>query len=268
MIQQINKKCLFCGQLYLVDKHDICKKCVFNQHSAYSPHYVKPISSRRNALSNPEIILNFAKSYNLLDKTLLKPESLNIIENPELIKKISVNSIKTSDPIFSRKNSLYSVNDFELVDIDDALDEITPKSSQIPDEFSKNFLQIIAEKRKKLENDDAVSYNILKHTKSEPIIKLNDIIHIPNRRSTIGNPSILKNTLNQDKTDFDKKKDLKVLQIKITDAKQKLKETKKALEQYSVYNSSPSHAAARIEYSLAEKEVEEACRKWCQACRS
>lgn len=325
MIQE-SKKCLFCGQLYIVDKHDVCKKCVFSQHSSYSPHYVKPTSYRRNALSNPEFILDTISKENL--KIIDLP---NISENPELYKKNSLKSTTTSNPTLSRKSSLKSLdNDFDLVDVNNALADLTPerrKTLPNPDElkrsispliknfdnplshlkpksfdriptlpnpeaFNKTSLtspnpnlkdliqnfddtleQIVLEKRKALE--ESVFKSILKHTKSEPKIKinLNDTIHLPTRRNTIGNTNTLKNLLIKDnispnqKSDFEKKAQLKVLQNKITDAKQKLKVTKKTLEQFSISDMSASYEAARIEYSLAEREVEEACRNWCKTIR-
>jgi len=315
MMIQDKKKCLFCGQLYVVDKHDICKKCVFSQHSSFSPHYVKPTSYRRNALSNPDFILDTINKENL---KIIESPTLNIIENPELNKKTSLKSV-TSNPNLSRKSSLKSINnDFDLVEVDNALADLTqerrktlpnpdelrrsispllkihlkPKifdriptlpnpeafnktsstSSNIRDliqDFDDSLEQIVLEKRKALEK------SILKHTKSEPKIKinLNNTIHLPARRNTIGNTNTLKNFLIQDnqsqnqKTDFEKKQKLKDLQNKILEAKQKLRQTKKTLEEFSISDMSASYEAARIEYSLAEREVEEACRNWCKTMR-
>ena len=57
------------------------------------------------------------------------------------------------------------------------------------------------------------------------------------------------------------------MQNKILEAKQKLRQTKKTLEEFSISDMSVSYEAARIEYSLAEREVEEACRNWCKTIR-
>ena len=58
------------------------------------------------------------------------------------------------------------------------------------------------------------------------------------------------------------------LQIKVNKAKEKLALSRANLAQYSLGDNSASKAAAREEFSLIEKEVEEACKAWCYAKRS
>ena len=53
----------------------------------------------------------------------------------------------------------------------------------------------------------------------------------------------------------------------VTKAKAKLKTSRVALAQYSLIDTSPSSRAARETYTQAEREVEEACKAWCQAQR-
>lgn len=101
------------------------------------------------------------------------------------------------------------------------------------------------------------------------------------RRKTLGTPDVLSTTLRLtrsspdilstnvilDKTNPVRSKTQAELQTAITIAKKKLKATRERLEQYSSTDMSVSKIAARDEYTMHEKEVEDASKAWRQACR-
>ena len=262
-----------------LDKPELLSKSLNSQITDSLDKITMPNAPRRNTLEKPELLLKSLNSQPLTP--IYTPNSIRrkTLEKPDLLLKALNSELEATKPKLS-----------------DALDRLTmPKALRrktVGDPNSltnalrtirseQNLLSQPVERPKNKEHDSLLK--TLRYTNSEPNIltktpppQIGEIIRPP-RRKTLAHSDLLYRSLMSEiskdatpvapQTEHEKKRKLKNLQSKIMDAKQKAYAARQKLGQYSISDSSPSFVAARLEHSLAEREIEEACKAWCHANR-
>ena len=334
----VEKKCLFCGHLYIIDKHDICKKCILGQQ----------ISPKKKTLERPELLadcLNYSDSKgsqdsegsqgsqgsldspNYKSNITMKPLPMNTIhlkEQLDAIKQTTLDKSLSSEPAITIKSLLTNTLDKITMPstlmwsdslsktlrtirsepaiiitplLTDALDKITISNAirRIPladsNSLSNTLRTIRSEQniiikpgetaKNTLETNPDPLSKTLRYTNSESNMRIKPqqigAVILPSRRRNIAHSDLLSKSILSDfskrnttvilQPEQEKKKKLKTLQLSIMDMKQKLYAAKEKLAVYSILDRSASYTAARLECSMAEQAVEDACKEWCRANR-